>query len=858
MSPLYPAAWDEIEAPHVAAEPPGPRSREILARIERTAYPGTGGGLSPLALAGKTGWTVADVDGNVFLDCASASASVPLGAGRTELLEPAIAAIERFGNEDSHALASELMAELGERLLAVSPASLRRYDIALNGTEAVEIAVKMMRRATGRPIILAFHGSYHGESTTTAALGAEASEISRGLRGLVPGFVHVPYPHAYRTPFRDPRPGGTGDATVDYIRDHVLFHALDPADVAGVVIEPVLGSGGCVAPPDPFWPALTELCREHGWLLCADEVKTGMGRAGHLFAVERWGVEPDLMCLGKALGGGVMPIGALLGSERVLGSFDDVPTGSTWAWLPGRLRGGAGDARPLRRRAGARERRRARSAGNGSARRAARALRADRRRARRGLLPGDRVRPRSRDLRARCRAPARGGDRDAAPRGARGFLDHLDQHPTVADHAGSGARPGLRDRPGLDRGGARRSVTMTLETELGAELAAMSEAGTRKRIPVLHSPQGPLIEIEGRGEVICLCSNDYLGLANHPDVVAAAADGLARYGAGTASVRFICGKFAPHVELEHDLAEFCGTPAALTYVSCWNANAALLDALCDRPAAIFSDRLNHASIIDGMRLARPAHKAVYEHSDPDDLRRALREAPSVERRLIVTDGVFSMEGDLAPIPELAAIAAEHEATLIVDDSHGIGVVGETGRGVVERFGLLGRDDIVLTGTLGKALGGAAGGFVAGGEALCEVLEQRSRAQLFSNGLPPSVACSARRALAELRDRPALVARLRANVAAMRDAIAATGLEPLEGESAIVPIIVGATPHAIRASELLLERGVYATGFGYPVVPEGTARVRVQVSAALEPSHLARAAEAIGEVGRELGLATTRA
>ena len=335
MSPLYPAAWDEIEAPHVATEPPGPRSREILERIERTAYPGTGSGLSPLALAGKTGWTVADVDGNVFLDCASASASVPLGAGRTELLEPAIAAIERFGNEDSHALASELMAELGERLLAVSPASLSRYDIALNGTEAVEIAVKMMRRATGRPIILAFHGSYHGESTTTAALGAEASEISSGLRGLVPGFVHVPYPHAYRTPFRDPRPGGTGDATVDYIRDHVLFHALDPADVAGVVIEPVLGSGGCVAPPDPFWPALTELCREHGWLLCADEVKTGMGRAGHLFAVERWGVEPDLMCLGKALGGGVMPIGALLGSERVLGSFDDVPTGSTWAWLPG-------------------------------------------------------------------------------------------------------------------------------------------------------------------------------------------------------------------------------------------------------------------------------------------------------------------------------------------------------------------------------------------------------------------------------------------------------------------------------------------------------------------------------------------
>ena len=334
MSPLIPPEWRSIEAPAMRVEPPGPRSAEVLGRIERTAYPGLSHGLAPLAVDRKRAWTVTDVDGNVYLDCASASASVPLGAGRPELLEPVRAAIERYGNEDSHALVSELTAELGERLLAATPPSLARYDIALNGTEAVEIALKLMRRATGRPVILAFHGSYHGESTLTAALGAEASEISRGLRGLVPGFVHVPYPNPYRSPLREPRPGGTGDATVDYIRDHLLFHALDPTDVAGVMIEPVLGSGGCIAPPDAFWPALTELCREHGWLLCADEVKTGLGRSGHLFAVERWGVEPDLMCLGKALGGGAMPIGALLGSEAAIGGFDDVPTGSTWAWLP--------------------------------------------------------------------------------------------------------------------------------------------------------------------------------------------------------------------------------------------------------------------------------------------------------------------------------------------------------------------------------------------------------------------------------------------------------------------------------------------------------------------------------------------
>ncbi len=393
-----------------------------------------------------------------------------------------------------------------------------------------------------------------------------------------------------------------------------------------------------------------------------------------------------------------------------------------------------------------------------------------------------------------------------------------------------------------------------LDAELQAELESMREAGTLKRMMTIDSPQGPVVEVEGRGEVLCLCSNDYLGLANHPAVVEAARDALHRYGLGTASVRFICGRFAPHVELERDLAEFLVTEAALTYVSCWNANQALIDTLADKRTAVLSDRLNHASIIDGVRLGRPGFKAVYEHCDPDDLDRRLYATPADARVLVITDGVFSMEGDLAPLPQLLAVTERHGATLIVDDSHGLGVVGKTGRGACEHFGVLGRDDVIVTGTIGKALGGGAGGFVAGSKALCSVLEQRSRAQLFSNGLPPAVAAGARRALAELRERPELLRRLRENTARMRDGLERIGLRPVPGASAIIPVIVGETPVAIRFSEMLVERGVYVTGFGYPVVPEGTARVRTQLSAALTVEHIDRALVAFADVAGELHLA----
>jgi len=391
-----------------------------------------------------------------------------------------------------------------------------------------------------------------------------------------------------------------------------------------------------------------------------------------------------------------------------------------------------------------------------------------------------------------------------------------------------------------------------LRADISAQLDELRDANTYKTFLTLRSPQGAVVEMEGHGEVLVLSSNNYLGLAAHPDVIQATKEGLDRYGAGTASVRFICGTFEPHLELEAALAELVGTEAALTYASCWNANEALIPSLTDENTVLISDELNHASIVDAMRLAKPARKVVFGHSDMDELREALRACEPGQRKIVVTDGVFSMEGDLARLPDIVELAREHDAIVIVDDSHGTGVMGATGRGVAEHFGLLGEID-VITSTLGKALGGAAGGFVASSREVCDMLAQRSRPQLFSNGIPPSVASAALAAVRVLRAQPELVERLHASSHSFRERLAGAGFRPLPGEAAIIPIIVGETAFAIELSRRLLDEGVFVTGFGYPVVPEGTARVRVQMSAALEPEHLDQAIAAFEKVGHAAGL-----
>jgi glycine C-acetyltransferase len=392
-------------------------------------------------------------------------------------------------------------------------------------------------------------------------------------------------------------------------------------------------------------------------------------------------------------------------------------------------------------------------------------------------------------------------------------------------------------------------MNAAFESRLNADLDALRAAGTYKRLRHITGRMAPEVHMEEAGDVIVLSSNNYLGLADHPDVVAAGIEGLKKYGAGTASVRFICGTFDIHRELEENIAAVFGFEAALSYVSCWTANEGLIPTVATAGNTIISDELNHASIIDGCRLAG-GKRLRYKHGDMADLEAKLRDSEGTP--FIVTDGVFSMEGSVAKLPEIVALAERYGAVTIVDDSHGTGVMGETGRGTIEHFGLEGKVDI-LTGTLGKALGGAAGGFVAGSKALIDTLVQRSRTQLFSNALPATVACSALKAIELLESQPQLVETQRANTAYFREGLKRLGFKPLDGPSAIVPIIVGDTAFAIAMSDRLLKEGVFVTGFGFPVVPEGTARVRVQISSALTRDELDRALAAFEKVGRELGV-----
>ena len=395
-------------------------------------------------------------------------------------------------------------------------------------------------------------------------------------------------------------------------------------------------------------------------------------------------------------------------------------------------------------------------------------------------------------------------------------------------------------------------------------LEMLESSGQTKVLQTLDSPMDAVVKmVDPDGtthERVCMCSNNYLGLANHPAVVDAGIEALKTYGAGTASVRFICGTFSPHHTLEQTIAEFMGTEAAYTFVSCWNATEALFPTVCEAGDIIISDELNHACIVDSMRLTpvikKGVKKGVFKHSDMDSAREALEKAkndPEVTGQIwVITDGVFSMEGDIADLPALRKLCDEYGALLCVDDSHGHGVMGKAGRGTHEHYNMIdenGKAQIdVFTGTLGKALGGGAGGFIAASQDLIDLIIQRGRPTLFSNALPVTVAASANAAIRTLMNEPERVEKLRDIVKYCREQIKSrTDFDVLESPTAICPIIVGDTAKAIAMSKALLNHNIFVIGFGFPVVPEGAARLRIQMSAAHTQKHVDQLVEALTKI-----------
>ena len=385
---------------------------------------------------------------------------------------------------------------------------------------------------------------------------------------------------------------------------------------------------------------------------------------------------------------------------------------------------------------------------------------------------------------------------------------------------------------------------------LNEEIASLKANDLYKSESVITSPEDAEITTSG-GDMINFCANNYLGLANHPDILSAARDGLDSHGFGMASVRFICGTQDIHKQLEDRISSFLGTEDTILYNSCFDANTGLFETLLGPEDAIISDALNHASIIDGIRLCK-AQRLVYKHADMADLEQRLQEASGSRFRMIVTDGVFSMQGDLAPLPEICDLADKYDALLVVDDSHATGFMGPNGRGTAEHFGVQDRVDIT-TSTLGKALGGASGGFTSGHQAIVDILRQRSRPYLFSNTIAPPIVSASLRAFDLVDERPDLRARLFENTAYFRESMTRIGFQVIEGIHPIVPVMIGDERRTVELARACHERGIYVVGFSYPVVPRGEARIRVQISAAHTRSHLDRAIEVFGQAARELGV-----
>ena len=395
------------------------------------------------------------------------------------------------------------------------------------------------------------------------------------------------------------------------------------------------------------------------------------------------------------------------------------------------------------------------------------------------------------------------------------------------------------------------TMSFRIIRDLQNSLLEMKEQGLYKTERIIYSSQGSVVKISSGKKVLNFCSNNYLGLADHPDVIQAAKDAMYQWGFGLSSVRFICGTQQIHKDLEQKISQFLGTGDTILYCACFDANGGVFEPLLDEDSAIISDELNHASIIDGVRLCK-AQRFRYKHSDMDNLEQCLKDSQTAKYRLIVTDGVFSMDGDIAKLPEIVALAKKYDSLVMVDDSHASGYIGTTGRGTAEHFGLLGQIDIITT-TFGKALGGGNGGCTSASHEIIEMLRQRSRPYLFSNTLAPATVGATLKVLDMLSTSSELQNRTMINANYFRGKMEKAGFNLVKGETAIIPVMLFDEPLAVKFADMLLEEGIYVIGFVYPVVPKGKARIRVQLSAAHSSSQIDKAVEAFIKVGKELSV-----
>lgn len=390
-----------------------------------------------------------------------------------------------------------------------------------------------------------------------------------------------------------------------------------------------------------------------------------------------------------------------------------------------------------------------------------------------------------------------------------------------------------------------------IQQDLAQTLQELKEQGLYKNERIITSSQSSQITVTGGKMVLNFCANNYLGLANHPEVIQAAQDTMDTWGFGLSSVRFICGTQQIHKELEQKVSEFLGTEDTILYCAAFDANGGVFEPLLGEDSIIISDELNHASIIDGVRLCK-AQRARYKHSDLTELENCLKESQSARYRMVVTDGVFSMDGDLARLPEIVALCEKYDALIMVDESHASGYIGKTGRGTAEHYGLLGKIDIITT-TFGKALGGGNGGCTSGRKEIIEMLRQRSRPYLFSNTLAPATVGATLKVLELLTGSTELPARTMDNASYFRGKMEAAGFDLVKGTTAIVPVMIYDAPLAVRFADELLKEGIYVIGFVFPVVPKGRARIRVQLSAAHTKAQIDQAVEAFVKVGKTLGI-----